>query len=71
MNQALTWINKAVEATPKAQPWVHTLKTRILAKLGKKTDAIAAAKNAIQIAKDTNFPEFAKQNEDILKELGQ
>jgi Protein of unknown function (DUF2911) len=71
LNQALTWVNKAVEAAPKAQPWVHTLKTKILAKLGKKAEAIAAAKNAIQIAKDTNFLDFVKQNEDVLKTLGQ
>lgn len=71
LNVALGWVNKAVEAAPKAQPWVHTLKTKILAKLGKKAEAIAAAKNAIQIAKDTNFPDFIKQNEDILKTLGQ
>ena len=69
MNMALAWVNKAVEAAPKTQPWVHTLKTKILVKLGKKTEAIAAAKNAIQIANDTKNPEFAKQNEDILKTL--
>ena len=69
MNQALSWVNKAVEATPNAQPWVHTLKTRILVKLGKKEEAIAAANNAIRIAKETKYPEFVKQNEDILKTL--
>lgn len=69
MNQALSWINKATDASPNAQPWVHTLKTRILAKLGKKQEAIAAANNAIKIAKATNFPEFVKQNEDLLKDL--
>ena len=69
MNQALGWINKATDASPNAQPWVHTLKTRILIKLGKKQEAIAAANNAIKIAKATNFPEFVKQNEDLLKEL--
>jgi hypothetical protein len=69
LNLALAWVNKAVEASPKAQPWVHTLKTKILAKLGRKAEAIAAAKNAIQIANDTKFPEFAKQNEEILKTL--
>lgn len=69
MTQALSWVNKAVEAAPKTQPWVHTLKTKILAKMGKKAEATAAAKNAIQIANDTNFPEFAKQNEEILKTL--
>jgi len=69
MNQALSWVNKAVEATPNAQPWVHTLKTRILVKLGKKDEAIAAANNAIRVAKETKYPEFVKQNEDILKTL--
>jgi hypothetical protein len=69
LNQALTWVNKAVEANPNAQPWVHTLKTRILAKMGKKEDAMAAAKNAIRVANETKFPEFVKQNEEIMKTL--
>ncbi|MGQ0738660.1 MAG: DUF2911 domain-containing protein [Bacteroidota bacterium] len=69
LNQALTWVNKAVEANPNAQPWVHTLKTKILAKMGKKEDAMAAAKNAIRIATETKFPDFVKQNEDIMKTL--
>lgn len=67
--QALTWVNKAVEMAPNEQPWVHTLKTRILAKLGKKAEAIAAANNAIRIANETKYPDFVKQNEDILKTL--
>ncbi len=69
MNQALAWVNKAADAAPNAQPWVHTLKTRILVKLGKKEEAKAAAQNAIRIANETKFPEFAKQNEEILKSL--
>jgi Protein of unknown function (DUF2911) len=69
LNQALTWVNKAVDANPNAQPWVHTLKTRILAKMGKKEDAMAAAKNAIRVANETKFPEFVKQNEEIMKTL--
>jgi tetratricopeptide (TPR) repeat protein len=70
LNQALVWATKAAEAAPKDQPWIHTLKTRILAKLGKKQEAIASAKSAMQIAKDTNNSEYVKQNEDILKSLG-
>ncbi|MCX6319882.1 MAG: DUF2911 domain-containing protein [Bacteroidetes bacterium] len=69
LNLALAWVNKAVEAAPNEQPWVHTLKTKILAKLGKKAEAIAAANNAIRIANETKFPDFVKQNEDILKTL--
>ena len=69
LEQALTWVNKAVDMAPNEMPWVHTLKTRILAKMGRKADAIAAANNAIRIANETKFPEFVKQNEDILKTL--
>jgi hypothetical protein len=69
LSQALNWINKATEAAPNSMPWVHTLKTRILAKMGRKDDAIAAAKNAIRIANETKYTEFAKQNEEILKTL--
>lgn len=69
LNQALTWVNKAIEPIPNAQPWVHTLKTRILAKMGKKEEAKAAANNAIRVATETKFPEFVKQNEEILKAL--
>jgi Protein of unknown function (DUF2911) len=69
LNTALVWVSKAADASPSSQPWVHTLKTRILAKMGKKTEATAAAKNAIQIAKNTNNPDYVKQNEDILKTL--
>lgn len=69
LNQALTWVNKAIEPIPNAQPWVHTLKTRILAKMGRKDEAKAAANNAIRIATETKYPEFVKQNEEILKSL--
>ncbi|MCX8019399.1 MAG: DUF2911 domain-containing protein [Chitinophagaceae bacterium] len=69
LNQALEWVNKAVEMNPNSQPWVHTLKTKILAKLGRKEEARAAAQNAIRIAQSTKFPEFVKQNEEILKTL--
>jgi len=69
MNKALAWVNKAIEPIPNDQPWVHTLKTRILVKLGKKEEAKTAANNAIRVATAAKFPEFVKQNEDILKEL--
>jgi hypothetical protein len=69
LNKALAWVNKAIEPIPNAQPWVHTLKTRILVKMGKKEEAKIAANNAIRVANEAKFPEFAKQNEEILKEL--
>ena len=35
----------------------------------KGNEAMAAAKNAIRIATETKFPEFVKQNEEIMKSL--
>jgi hypothetical protein len=71
LNTALVWATKAAEGVPNSQPWVHTLKTRILVKLGKRTEAIASARTGMQIAKTINNAEYVKQNEDILKSLGQ
>lgn len=70
LNKALAWATKAADASPKSQPWVHTLKARILVKMGRKQEAIASAKSAMQIAKDTNNADFVSQNEEILKSLG-
>jgi hypothetical protein len=59
LNQALTWVNKALE-TNKEAFWMHLLKARIHKKLGDK----AAAKAAAQACKE--FAEKAK-NDDYVK----
>lgn len=54
LDKAYTYVNKAVEANPKAF-YMWNLKARIAQKLGKKQDAVEAAKKSIETAKGTAF----------------
>ena len=68
LNQALTWFNKAADQNPKAY-WVQHQKANCLAKLGKKTEAIAAATKSLELATEAKNPDYVKLNEDLLKSL--
>jgi hypothetical protein len=52
LDKAMEYVNKAVDANPKAF-YMWNLKARIAQKQGKKADAIAAAKQSIEVAKGT------------------
>ncbi len=72
LNQALEWANMylAIEGNER-QFWnVHT-KAQILAKLGKKKEAIAAAEKSIEIAKGNEGGDFGyvKRNQDLIDSL--
>ena len=68
LNQALTWFNKAVEAQPDAF-WIQHQWANCLAKLGKTTEAKAAAQRSKELAaKASNF-DYVKLNDKLLKEL--
>ena len=64
LNQALEWINKALEGGERF--WIVTDKARILGKLGKKAEAIAASQRAIALAKEANNNDYVKINEDLI-----
>lgn len=68
MNQALTWLDKALEQQPNAF-WIHHQRANALAKLGKKDDARAAANKSIQLAKEAKNDDYVRMNEDLLKSL--
>lgn len=71
MEQALEFINKAVEKRADAFWYVHN-QAVILGKLGKKKEAIEAAKKSMELAKankDGDYGYVAK-NEALIKELG-
>ena len=70
LNQALTWINKAVEGQENAPFWMLRKKSLIEAKLGKKKDAIKTAKASLKAAKAAGNDDYVKMNEDSLKEWG-
>lgn len=70
LEQALTWMNKAVEKRPEAFWYVHK-QAQILAKMGKTKEAIAAAEKSMQMAKDSKDGDYGyvANNEKLIKEL--
>ncbi len=68
LNKALTWFDKALEQNPKAF-WVHHQKANLLAKLGKKQDAIVSANKSIELAKEAKNDDYVALNEKLLGTL--
>lgn len=68
LNQALEWFNKAVEAQPDAF-WVQHQWANCLAKLGKKSEAIAAAKRSRELAITAKNDDYVKLNDKLLADL--
>ena len=68
LNQALTWFNKAVEAQPDAF-WVQHQWANCLAKLGKTTEAKAAAQRSKELAAKAGNNDYVRLNDKLLKEL--
>jgi len=70
MGQALKWINMYLPGHEN-EFWNIHLKAEILAKLGKKEEAIATAKKSIEVAKANDGGDFGyiKRNEDLINSL--
>ncbi|MCI4668842.1 MAG: DUF2911 domain-containing protein [Bacteroidia bacterium] len=68
MDQAYEWINSATEKNPEAF-WMATWKARILQKMGKKKDALTAARMALDLSKKAGNEDYMKINNDIIKAL--
>jgi hypothetical protein len=67
LNKAKEWVNAAIKQR-EAHYIVH-LKAKILAKLGDKEGAIAAANRSIELAKTANDSGYVKLNEDLISSL--
>ncbi len=69
LNQALTWINEAIKANPKAFWYIHQ-KAKIQAKMGDNKGARETANESIRLAKENgNDFGYVKMNEDFLKTI--
>lgn len=68
LNQALTWFNKAAEENPKAF-WVQHQMANCLAKLGKTTEAKAAATRSRELAVEAKNDDYVKLNDKLLATL--
>jgi hypothetical protein len=70
-NKALTWINAAVEKTPKGQEvpfYILRQKSLIQAKLGDKKGAIETARLSQAAAEKANNADYVKMNKDSIQE---
>ena len=68
MNQALIWVNKALE-TNKEAFWMHLLKARIHSKLGDKAAAKAAATACKEYAEKAKNDDYVKMANDLMAGL--
>jgi len=70
LEQALKWMNMYLENHPKEFWNVHT-KAKILAKMGNKKEAKAAANESLELAKASERGDFGyiKRNEELIKSL--
>lgn len=70
MEQALEWMNKAVELRPEAFWYVYR-QAKLLRDLGKTKEAIAASEKSLEMAKASEDGDYGyiKNNEELLMEL--
>lgn len=70
LEQAYEWINKSLEMGNPNAFWILRRKSLIAADLGKKEEAIAAAKKSLVEAEKAGNQDYVKMNKDSLKEWG-
>lgn len=70
LEQAYKWINKSLELGNPDAFWILRKKSLIAADLGKKEEAIAAAKKSLAEAEKAGNQDYVKMNKDSLKEWG-
>ncbi|PTX94398.1 DUF2911 domain-containing protein [Opitutus sp. ER46] len=70
LKKASAWMDAAIEQNPKAF-YMYYHKARILAKLGDKAGATAAANKSIELAEGSAKAEYTQLNQKLLQSLGQ
>jgi hypothetical protein len=68
LNQAVAWIDKALETSPNAY-WMYHQKANALAKLGKKEEAKQIAMKSMELARTQKNDDYVKLNEKLLASL--
>lgn len=68
LNKALEWFDKAIAQDPTAYFAVYQ-KARCLAKLGRKQEAVAAAKQSIDLARQANNNDYVALNQKLIASL--
>ena len=68
LNQAISWLDKAIEQNPNAF-WVYHQKANALAKVGKKEEAKAVAQKSMELAKQAQNDDYVELNKKLLDSL--
>ena len=68
LNKANEWFDKAIAQNPTAY-WVYHQKANCLAKMGKKSEAIATANKSIELAKAAKNDDYVALNNKLLATL--
>lgn len=68
VNQALTWLNKAIDQNPEAY-WAYHQKANALARLGRKDEARTAAMKSIDLARQAHNDDYVRLNEKLIEKL--
>jgi len=68
LEQALTWINKAIELDKEPKYWVYRQKSLIQADLGDYKNAIATAEKSLELAEKAGNTDYVKLNKDSIEE---
>ena len=67
--QALSWVNMAVNQRAEKGYWMVHLQAKLLARLNRKAEATAAAKESIQLAQMAGNPDYVRLNEKLIASL--
>ena len=68
LNQAVSWLDKAISTNPDAF-YMYYQKARALAKLGKKTDALAVSNKSKELSIKAKNDDYVALNDKLQKEL--
>jgi len=68
LNQAVAWLDKAIEQNPSAY-WVYHQKANALARLGKKTEAKTIAQKSMDLAREAKNDDYVELNKKLLTSL--
>jgi hypothetical protein len=68
LNQAVAWLDKAIEQQPNAF-WVYHQKANALARLGKKAEAKTAAQKSIELATEAKNDDYVELNKKLIGSL--
>lgn len=68
LNKAIGWLDNAIKEEPKAY-WAYYQKANALAKSGKKTEAVEAAKKASELAKEGSNADYVALSEKLIATL--